>query len=319
MTEKEYEELLSRILKGKKRNIPKRQTDKSIDRIIKTYAEGYKDVYTLLINNLTGIGTDTSATAQASILLQLEEQLTILNNKVSKELQEALAEAYVEGNAMHALATETVKSVEELKIIVPYSLVNHEKIYQASIDTFEDLLFVTQHTTKESKKIIREVFSKHIQLGVATNQGHASIIHRIKKELERKNIERLVADKALVGIIDSRGRRWKLNHYVNIVTKTKLQQIHVEGLKDRANETGYDLALIPDMGARDSCRNFEGLVISLTGKSKGYMTYDSLRATGLIFHPQCRHTPVPIRKFDLLHDDEIAIHKKMTENLKNIK
>ena len=255
MTEQAYEELLGKILKASKKNIPVRQTDKCIDNIIKVYAEGYKDVYALLTKNLTGIGTNTSATAQASIMLQLEEQLKALNNKVATELKDSLAVSYIEGSAMHAIATETVKDIETLKGLVPYSLINTEKIYQAGIDTYEDLLFVTQHTTKESKKIVREIFSKHIQLGIATNQGNSVIMERIKKELTQKNIERAVADKALVDIIDSRGRRWKLNTYVNIVTQTKLQQIHVEALRDRALKSGYDLAIVPDKGARDACRN----------------------------------------------------------------
>ena len=114
MTEQAYEELLGKILKASKKNIPVRQTDKCIDNIIKVYAEGYKDVYALLTKNLTGIGTNTSATAQASIMLQLEEQLKALNNKVATELKDSLAVSYIEGSAMHVIATETVKDIETL-------------------------------------------------------------------------------------------------------------------------------------------------------------------------------------------------------------
>lgn len=48
MTQDRYEEILSRVLKayGKKRpEIAPRVVDKNIDRIIKTYAEAYKEVY----------------------------------------------------------------------------------------------------------------------------------------------------------------------------------------------------------------------------------------------------------------------------------
>lgn len=321
MLQDRYEEILNRVLKayGKKRpEIAPRVTDKNIDRIIKTYATAYQEVYRGLVGNLTSIGTDTAVTAQASILRQLETQLEQLNNKVAEELNEALAEAYVEGRATHAVATETVKTLEELMVAVPYSLLNHEKIYQASIDTFEDLLYVTQHTTKESKKVIRDIVSKHIQLGVADNQGHREIMRRIKKELSNENIRRLIADKALVGIIDARGRRWKLKTYVELIVKTKLQQLHVEGLKDHALEDGYDLARIPAKGATDACSAFEGMIISLNGLENDFPSYDSLKASGLIFHPNCKHTPVPIAGFDLLHEDDRKLHKKLLSNLKNI-
>lgn len=321
MLQDRYEEILNRVLKayGKKRpEIAPRVTDKNIDRIIKTYATAYQEVYRGLVANLANIGTDTAVTAQASILRQLETQLEQLNNKVAEELREAMAEAYIEGRATHAVATETVKTIEELMVAVPYSLLNHEKIYQASIDTFEDLLYVTQHTTKESKKVIRDIVSKHIQLGVADNQGHREIMRRIKKELSLENIRREIANKALVGIIDARGRRWKLKTYVELVVKTKLQQLHVEGLKDHALEDGYDLARIPSKGATDACRSFEGMIISLNGIEKDFPSYDSLKASGLIFHPNCRHTPVPIAGFDLLHEDDKRLHKKLLSNLKNI-
>lgn len=321
MLQDRYEEILNKVLKayGKKRpEIAPRVTDKNVDSIIKTYATAYQEVYRGLVGNLHNIGTDTAVTAQASVLRQLETQLEQLNSKVVEELREALAESYVEGRATHAAAIETVKTIEELMVAVPYSLVNHKKIYQASIDTFEDLLYVTQHTKKESKKVIRDFVAKHIQLGVADNQGHREIMRRIKKELSLENIRREVADKALVGVIDSRGRRWKLKTYVEVVVKTKLQHLHVEGLKDHALEDGYDLARIPSKGATDSCRSFEGMIISLNGIEKDFPSYDSLKATGLIFHPNCKHTPVPIAGYDLLHEDDKKIHKKLLSNLKNI-
>ncbi len=321
MTQDRYEEILNNVLKafGKKRpEIPNRIVDKNIDRIIKTYSEAYKDVYAYLVDAIGDIGVSTNVTAQASILSQLEDKLKQLNSQVAQELNDALGEAYIEGQAMHAVATETVKTIEELMIAVPFSLLNHEKITQASMDTFEDLLFVTQHTTKESKKVIREIVAKHIQLGVATNQGHREIMNRIKKELSRENIKRLIADKALVGIIDAKGRRWKLKTYVELIVRTKLQQLHVEGLKDHAIEDGYDLARIPSKGATDACRAFEGMIISLNGLEKDFPSYDSLKSTGLIFHPNCKHTPVPIAEYDLLHEDDKRLHKKLLSNLKNI-
>lgn len=321
MTQDKYEEILRNVLiaYGKKKpEIAPRITDKNIDRIIKVYGEAYKEIYEYLVGAVGDIGTSTNVTAQAGILIQLEDKLNQLNNKVANELNTALSEAYIEGQAMHAVATETVKTIEELMVAVPYSLINHEKIAQASMDTFEDLLFVTQHTTKETKKVIREIVAKHIQLGVATNQGHREIINRIKKELSSENIKRLIADKALVGIVDAKGRRWKLKTYIELVVKTKLQQIHIEGLKDHALMDGYDLARIPDKGAKDACKNFEGMIISLNGLVKKFPSYDTLKATGLIFHPNCRHTPVPIAEYDLLHEDDKKLHEALLSNLKNI-
>ena len=103
-----------------------------------------------------------------------------------------------------------------------------------------------------------------------------------------------------------------------MAVKTKLNQAYVEGLKDRSIETGFDMAVIPEKGAKDSCRHFEGMLISLTGTAKGFPTYDSLQSTGLIFHPRCVHSPFPVGDLALLPQEDIDRHNEKVRGLKGL-
>jgi hypothetical protein len=94
-------------------------------------------------------------------------------------------------------------------------------------------------------------------------------------------------------IIDNAGRRWSVDNYARVVVKSKLAQAHREGAMDRAVADGYDLARISAHGAKDACKNFEGLLVSITGKTAGYPTVVQLKASGLIFHPNCMHLVQP--------------------------
>ena len=321
MTDLEYKNLLQNILKlynKKAPNIPERILDTSLTALLKVYARGYKSVYNTLVNALLSMDENTSLLTQASILAQLDTQLSKLNQEVSEEIKKTFTGAYLEGYTLHILGTEKISKLEELVDLAPFSLINTHKIKQAAADTFEDLLFVTQHTKKETKKVIREVISRNIQLGVATNQSNRAMINIIKKELSPKAIKDTVSKKAFVGIVDSAGRRWNLKNYVEMAVKTKAHQVHVAALQDRALETGYDLAKIPYKGAADNCRNFEGMVISLNGESKDFLSYETLKASGLIFHPNCQHHPIPIGDFNLLPEDDKLLHQKRLNSLKTL-
>lgn len=324
MTEKEYQDLLNDLMKSFKKNkpeIPERLLNKSVDHITKTYAKGYKEVYEFLITHFIGDFSSTSNPSyqtMASLLLQIENRMNGLHLMIGQEIQGELQKNYLNAVAVHTLATKTVKDLTELMGYVPYSTINSFRTEQLIQDTMGDLLFATQHTSKELKKLTRDTFAKHLQLQGMTNENYTEIRKRIQRELSKEGFSKSIKEKGFVGIIDKSGRRWNLKTYTEMVVNTKFHQAYSEGLKDQALQTGNDLAKIPEKGASDTCRYFEGMIISLTGATEGYMTYDQLKATGLIFHPNCRHTPIPIGSIELLPDEDVAFHKEKVAGLKSI-
>lgn len=321
MTEKQYKKYLEDLMglyKQKAPNIPARVLDKSNKAIMEVYSTQYKALYKELVNELAtdfGVAYKTSHQSQQALLKMIEKRMASIDKQATGVVKDELEKTYIASQLQMVMAQGVIESVEEMMGYIPYSTLSNYKMEQIVADTMEDLLFNTQHTGKELKKVVRDTFSKNIQYHALKGEKMENIRNLIAKELSKEGIGKTVANKGFVGIIDSSGRKWNTQVYVDMAVKTKLNQVYVEGLKDRATETGKDLAMIPRKGATDSCREFEGMIISLTGATKGYYTYDELKATGLIFHPRCQHSPFPIGKLELLDESEIERHKGIMANL----
>lgn len=322
MTESQYNELLKDILQKynkKKPNIPARMVETSIDAILEVYAKAYKQLFSELYEKLMsdfGVLSDASYQSQLALLQMIEKRLDELNLVITSEIKEELEKHYASAGIFSALANETVKTIEELQGIVPYSDLDFYKMEQIVQDTMEDLLFVTQHTKKELKKYVREVFRKNIQYHGLTGENYNNIKKLIEKELSAQFIKEELKKKGFVGIVDAGGKKWNLKTYIDMAVSTKMNQAYEEGLKDKAYITGNDLAVIPEKSAVDSCSRFEGMIISMTGATEGFMTYDQLKATGLIFHPRCVHSPFPIGNIDLFPEEDFQFHLKKMNELK---
>lgn len=322
MTEQEYDVILNNVMKKFNKNkpdIPARIIETNSKKILQTYESYYKRLFNELLDKLNqdySVLNNPSYQSQLANLKLVENRLAELNSSISVQMQMQIESSYVTAGAFHVLMTETIDSIEALKGYVPYSSLNTYKMEQLVSDTMEDLLYATSHTSKELKKYVREIFGKNLQYHGLNNESQSVIKKLIEQELSPKFIKKSLSKKGFVGIVDSAGRRWNLKTYIDMAVSTKLNQAYTEGLRDRAVDTGKDLAKIPEKGATDSCAKFEGMIISLTGATEGYMTYDQLKATGLIFHPRCAHSPFPIGNVELLHEDDIAFHEKKMQALK---
>lgn len=326
MTQKDYEELLEALLKqnnAKRPDIPKRVLDKSVDKIIKAYEREYNKLYRELLDSFVdnfSVGENPTTNEVASIIAQIERRLNELHTQVVNDVSNEIQKNYITAHAQHSIIVEQITELAILQTFAPYSLINHPKAEQLIADTMDDLLFATQHTSKELKKVVRDVFNKHLTLAGLTGENYNELAKAIRKELTRKGFSDKLLKEGFIGIIDKSGRRWNLKRYVEIVTSTKMSQAYHEGMKDIALQSGKDLAKVSENNSPTPCKYFEGMIISMTGQTDGYMTYDQLQATGMIFHPNCRHTCYPIGTIDLVHPTDLKYHeKKMDEVSSGIK
>lgn len=106
------------------------------------------------------------------------------------------------------------------------------------------------------------------------------------------------ATQGVTGLTDATGRRWRLESYVEMATRTAAGQAHLEGTLDRYEETGVELVIVSDSPEEcPACRPFEGKILSLTPLPQtpalpaGFVyagTHADARAAGL-HHPNCTH------------------------------
>ena len=316
MTYQEYKELLELLLKLSKKDaekIPDRIINKSIENISKHYAEAYKKLYKELLDVMTdnfGIGANPSQSEMMSVIAQIESRLDAMNKDLMEEVKKEVQQNYIVGNAVNVIIAEKITEMAILETFVPYSLINTSKAEQLIADTMDDLLYVTQNSKYSVKIVVRDIFNKHLTLAGLNSTSHRELMDTIRKELTKQGMSQTISDKAFIGIIDKAGRKWQLKTYVDMAVKTKMEQAYHEGMKDDARQNGRDLAVISRKGAEDACKYFEGIIISMTGQSEGFMTYDQLKATGLIFHPNCRHNCFPVGKLSLVHPDDLALHER---------
>ena len=98
-----------------------------------------------------------------------------------------------------------------------------------------------------------------------------------------------LAEHGITGFVDRSGRKWNMAPYTKMVGRTVAMEANVAGTANRYLENGYDLVEVTKHSKPcDKCKPFEGKILSLTGKTKGYTTLAEARSKGL-FHPNCRH------------------------------
>lgn len=92
------------------------------------------------------------------------------------------------------------------------------------------------------------------------------------------------------------GKDLGLARYITMLAITTARNVYNFGVENSIIGSGNDLALISrEVRANScgSCRAWAGKIISISGKTKGYPSYDDARAAN-VFHPHCIHYIIPI-------------------------
>lgn len=320
MDKKEYEAFvakISRYYKAKGQEATPLILEQSRKKIIKAYQEQYIKTLKEFVketNSAIGLGSTPSQVDLANLLTQLEARLGELNDVAQMNALRGLKESYLASHINHAQTLNKAITLLELFEEVPYALLNSDRFELMLLDLMEDMTLANTHAVQQLKKAVREIFQDQLVLGSLSETTNKDIVKAIEQRLTKKAIEEKINKTGLVGMVDKAGKRWGLKTYIEMVVDTKLQSGYHEGLKDRAYQTGYDLVQVSEKSSKTPCRYYEGMVLSMTGQTKGYLTYDEAKATGMIFHPNCRHTCYPMTEFDLLHEvDQQRHHERMNQ------
>ena len=108
---------------------------------------------------------------------------------------------------------------------------------------------------------------------------------------------------------DAGGHTWDTGAYLQMNIRTNTMRVYNDCLVDDvARTTGSDLVRV-STGGDPTCRlcaPWEGVILSVSGKTKGFPTYEQARQAGC-FHPNCVHTIETVD--DVWDDDEIELQK----------
>ena len=137
---------------------------------------------------------------------------------------------------------------------------------------------------------------------VGLQQAARQLTRELPPDAAADLMRRELMRKGMTGLVDRRGRRWRLSHYSRLVISTTTSEAANRGVADAVTAVGRDLVRIsrpegatgchhhPD-DPNNPCRALEGQVVSLTGASPGYPVLEELPP----FHPFCSHGIAPAR------------------------
>ena len=158
------------------------------------------------------------------------------------------------------------------------------KINPATIDKRVGVNVQIGGMLNEDIRAIRTAVSETIRKGALTGMSHPELVAEMKKAAE--NI------KAGAKFMDKAGRTWNSDSYFSMLNNTLHTNVARETYVDTAAENGHDLFTIdggPSSGdADDPCNDWYGKIVSMSGETKGYPTYQDAVDAG-VFHPNCRH------------------------------
>lgn len=298
------------------RKVPEPTYDKEVKNILNGYVRARELIIIQLLSLLENNGEAMKVNQQASMLRQVDFILAGLNAEIQSTIEEGILASFKEGQAILSYNAGDYNSLSEATENVALSMLAKETIDSILADTFDDLLSATELTSKRVKRIVRRVVQEQMKQDMSRARGRKIMSKGIIEELTKQGLSKTVKEEGFVGIVDKKGRQWELNRYVDMVVRTKYKQARVEGMRTKAVEDGYDLAVVSSHGAKDKCRKYEGMIISMNGETAGYPTYQELRRSNEIFHPNCKHTIFPIRDESVLSDKQREESKKKIANYK---
>lgn len=108
---------------------------------------------------------------------------------------------------------------------------------------------------------------------------------------------------------DAGGHVWDTRTYMQMNVRTNAMRVYNDCLVDNiAQATGGDLARISTGGDPNCplCGPWDGVIVSISGKTKGLPTYEQAREAGC-FHPNCVHTLEYVD--EIADEEEIELQK----------
>lgn len=299
----------------------KTRINPSAQRINAVYQKGLEDLLDYLVIELASPELDFQK--QYEVMQRVEQIFNSMNMFSEDAVKKEMTAVFEEVNRQFTeqLDKDGVTAVTAFTPLgKPTALLDEGKINQLIADTMTDLAAATDKTEMYVKQIIRDVFSEGMGISTLKNLGQEQIKSEMYKQLAEKGLSKTTLTDSFIGLVDKAGKQWNLKDYVDVVVKTKLMDADNEANRSAGSINDYDLAVISSHGATDDCSKWEGCVISMNGKTEGYITYDEVRETNECFHPRCQHHLQPVRDISLIHPEVLKKHnKKIAANKETVK
>ena len=250
-----------------------RFSDAEAERLAKFYAEAEREILDRL-NRALLRGNKTEYLSQMK--KNIEVILADLRTGSRTWTEQAIPRVYVKG----AATADLMIKAQGQAVIGGFGAIHQQAAQVLAENTFQRLDSVAQLIGRRTTDIYRDLALENIRGSVA---GYDTW-----RQTARNFREKLV-EKGVTGFQDSRNRNWNMKTYAEMVARTSTQEAHTQGTLNRLTEHDHDLIVVSRHARACSlCVPWEGKVLSITGRTKGYPTFAEAKTAGLM-HPNCRH------------------------------
>lgn len=287
-SDKEKKLLLGRSYKGGKSGITMGQLAEAFDPeetlvdfakskeddLIKLYTAAERDIQKAINKGLLkGNNLDYLKAMQTNVQTILAD----LNKGAKGWCEKATEAIYYQG----ATAADIQTKLAGVKAInAGFGQIHQQAVKVLAENTYNKLDAVSQLIGRQTDDIYRHMALTAVR---GTTVGYETW------QQVARNYKESLAQKGVTGFVDVTGRQWNMTTYATMVARTMTMEAHLTGTANRLQENGHDLVKVSThMKPCAKCQPWQGVVLSLTGKTAGYPTLADAKAAGL-FHVNCRH------------------------------
>lgn len=269
------------------------------DQLIATYSDAELALIAALAEAIAaGIDTPEWEARQPLAMLRFRRQAEMLAAQLQASMP-AMVEAAVAGAAAvgKAAADADIDEDPEAKPAPEPRPGSDRRTREATQEAWRTLATVNQRLPLVADQLYGQVVARVQASTTPTSEG--TRLEAVQQALD------ILTKRGITGFRDARGRNWSLSTYVEMKSRTIVNQELINAHTDRMLERGYDLIVVSShSNPAPQCQPYEGQVLSLGGetgtvirpnatggaavKVKIKATLADARAHGFQ-HPNCRH------------------------------
>ncbi len=255
-----------------------------------------------LLTRETDVGR--SAAAREAVFDAARKRLARMRRRLERLTGAAAEYAARQGFDAGLLAAEDIARADGDTLDVHYSKERADEIC-ALVTEGQGGNLAAVFTENMAEKVVDALRSATVS-AMRENAVAGGTMKELARTLEEKWLG-AAKDGENFQFVDAGGHVWDTRTYVAMNVRTNAMRVYNDSLADTIGRaTGSDLVRV-SRGGDPHCRlcfPWEGRILSLTGKTRGFPTYEQAREAGC-FHPNCVHTLDAVD--ELLDEDEIAL------------
>lgn len=269
--------------------------DKTVKQLAVAYNKYHGSVTEFLLQALFAEGILQPTFSEAYVKSVLQEYAVVLQDEVDRIADAQVEEAFILSLLLFYEDIGSPISRKEAQKQISATGMS----YRTKAEVKRLLSLTSSNTSQRINNIVRQSFADSLLYQAASQRQQDRLMDLYEQANSSKQFTKLLQKEGFVGIVDSRGHKWKPDVYAKMVLRTKLMESDAQNQRDRGRETGIDLAWISIAHVNNPCNLWEGTIISLNGVDSRFPTYEEAKATGEVFHPNCQHYLNVIRDISL--------------------